>query len=487
MALSTPDAKQLRARNRQWLQAMADAKQSHGRLHWRNALVCHNLALVRQVANRLSQHSGHPLEELVSAGNLGLIRAVEAFDLKRDGSLSSFAVPYIRGAMLHDLRDNQQPLKTPRRLRELHQRAHRLIEQRRQQGQSPHRVEELAGALGCTPCQLEAAEAVQRALQVRSLDALELGEDGTIGCLLDQLASPPNPDNDPEASTAEQWHWLQGQLAALPSQERALLEEHWLGGLGWKQLGLKHRLSPQEAKRRTELVLEQLKALAQQFSDPDQGGQQHRQQGGNRGLQRIHQLIAQPGAAPLQGGADAAFDQGGRQSHQGHQPHDRGVCQKAQGCHQQGHPRAAQQTGRRALEADRPLGAGWHGPQRGDQHGVAAPALADLATKGVGQLGRKTGGKPHQQQGLGGGRKPLGGHGQNSPRRSRPPDVLGTAPTTPALRQSAGLLGGKTELGDQRSKGQVGHHRQPAAQPQTAPQQGSQDAGMHPPGLGEQR
>lgn len=396
MALSTPDAKQLRARNRQWLQAMADAQQNQGRLHWRNAVVCHNLSLVRQVANRLSQHGSHPFEELVSAGNMGLIRAVEAFDLKRDGCLSSFAVPYIRGAMLHDLRDNQQPLKTPRRLRELQQRARRLIEQRRQQGLAPHAIEELAGALGCSTRQLEAADAVQRALQVRSLDALELSEDGSIGCLLDHVPATPCPSDEPDTATDEQWDWLQGQLAALPALERALLEEHWLGGLGWKQLGLKHRLSPQEAKRRTELVLEQLKAMAQQGSHPDKGCQQHRQQGGNRGLQRIHQLIAQPGDAPLQGGTDPAFDQGGRQSHQGHQHHRRTACHQAQGCHQQGHPRAAQQTGRRTLEADRPLGAGWHGPQRGDQHGMAAPALANLAAKGVGQFGRKTGGKPHQ-------------------------------------------------------------------------------------------
>ena len=178
MALSTPDAKQLRARNRQWLMAMAEAKQSQGRLHWRNAVVVHNLALVRQVANRLNYRGAHCFEELVSAGTMGLIRAVEAFDLKRDGSLSSFAVPYIRGAMLHDLRDHQQPLKTPRRLRELHQRAKRLLEQQRQQGLAPRSLEALAAALGCQVHQLEAAEAVQRALQVRSLDAPLVSEEG---------------------------------------------------------------------------------------------------------------------------------------------------------------------------------------------------------------------------------------------------------------------------------------------------------------------
>ena len=102
MAQSTPIKSQLRARNKQWFQALAQAnqsKQAELSLHWRNALVRENLALVRQVANRLSKQTGQPFDELVSAGSLGLIRAVEAFDLKRDCNLSSFAVPYMQGSV----------------------------------------------------------------------------------------------------------------------------------------------------------------------------------------------------------------------------------------------------------------------------------------------------------------------------------------------------------------------------------------------------
>jgi len=272
MALSTPTKSQRRSRNKQWLQALAQAnqsKQAELSLHWRNALVSENLALVRQVANRLSKQTGQPFDELVSAGSLGLIRAVEAFDLQRDCRLSSFAVPYIRGAILHDQRDNGQPLKTPRRLRELHQRARRLEEQRRRQGAAPLGSAELAGALNCRIEQLEEAKRVQRALKVLSLDAPFPGSHQTWGkspCLVDQIADPETSEGlnhaseDPTEGPAQaQRSWLECQLKALPGLDRALLQGHWILERSWKELGFQLRIGPKQAQARAEAALDQLR------------------------------------------------------------------------------------------------------------------------------------------------------------------------------------------------------------------------------------
>ena len=261
MAQSTPIKSQLRSRNKQWFQALAQAnqsKQAELSLHWRNALVSENLALVRQVANRLSKQLGQPFDELVSAGSMGLIRAVEAFDLQRDCGLSSFAVPYIRGAILHDQRDNGQPLKTPRRLRELHQRARRLQEQRRRQGAAPLDTAELAGALNCRIGQLEEAKAVQRALHLLSLDAPLPGSHQTSGdgpCLVDQIAAPETCDSPTQAQRS----WLERQLKALPALDRALLEGHWIHQRSWKELGFQLRMGPKQAQARAEAALDQLR------------------------------------------------------------------------------------------------------------------------------------------------------------------------------------------------------------------------------------
>jgi RNA polymerase sigma-B factor len=259
---------QLHTRNRSWLESMAASPDAATKLWWRNALVEHNLALVRMVAQRQSQRTGQPFDELVSAGCLGLIRAVEAFDLRQTCNLSSYAVPYIRGAMLHDVRDHGQPLHTPRRLRELQQRARRLQEQRRSQGLAPLAAADLALELGCNTAQLEEASAVQRALQVRSLDAPLSGEGEQAGTLLDQLAAgstaatsagddpSEDPSNDPTAGErALEVHWLQAQLGRLGGIEQRLLLGHWIEGLGWCELALELKLSSHQARQRGEALL----------------------------------------------------------------------------------------------------------------------------------------------------------------------------------------------------------------------------------------
>ena len=72
----------------------------------RDALLVRHIGLVhhvaRQMANRLS--TAADLDELVSAGTVGLIQAAEAFDASRGLSFSTFAVPRIRGAILDELR-----------------------------------------------------------------------------------------------------------------------------------------------------------------------------------------------------------------------------------------------------------------------------------------------------------------------------------------------------------------------------------------------
>src|SRR5687768_3556644 len=72
----------------------------------RDAFLTEHLGLVhhvaRQMANRLSTQA--ELDELISAGSVGLLQAVDSFDRKRGLSFSTYAVPRIRGAILDELR-----------------------------------------------------------------------------------------------------------------------------------------------------------------------------------------------------------------------------------------------------------------------------------------------------------------------------------------------------------------------------------------------
>jgi RNA polymerase sigma factor for flagellar operon FliA len=95
-------------------------------------IVQQHIPLVYQVAWQVKRRIGDhvTVEELVSAGTLGLIRAVERFDPNRGRALSTFAIPRIRGAMLDDLRERDWvPRRVRRRMRALLL-ATRKVEQR---------------------------------------------------------------------------------------------------------------------------------------------------------------------------------------------------------------------------------------------------------------------------------------------------------------------------------------------------------------------
>lgn len=95
----------------QWL---AFAK---GDLSARDTLLTENLSLVHHVARQLERKLSDELDhdELVSAGTLGLMAAMNAFDASRGLAFSTFAVPRIRGAILDELRRQDHVPRSVRR------------------------------------------------------------------------------------------------------------------------------------------------------------------------------------------------------------------------------------------------------------------------------------------------------------------------------------------------------------------------------------
>jgi len=250
-------------RNRRLLSAYAGKGEGGRHLAMRNALVAANLPLVRSVAARRCPAIDLPFEDLVQVGSLGLIRAVEAFDPKRAGSLSSFAVPYILGAIRHEVRDRLPMVRIPRQLWDLRQQASTLQERRRRQGQAPLDEPALTAALGCAAAPLQEALRLSGVGRVRSLDA-PLGQgrtDGKCGItLLEQLADPASlgPEADLGADgeggqgvePSPERLWLRQALAQLDPIDRRLLLGRLEVGCTWVELGAELGMPARQAQRR---------------------------------------------------------------------------------------------------------------------------------------------------------------------------------------------------------------------------------------------
>ncbi|WP_013322551.1 RNA polymerase sigma factor SigF [Gloeothece verrucosa] len=227
-------------------------------LKLRNQLVELNAGLVRQVAHRISRQCCEPYEDLEQVGYLGLIRAIERFNPQQGCAFSSFAIPYVRGEILHYLRDRGSVMRIPRRWQDLYTKGKKLRKQLAQTlGRQP-KESEIAQALGVSyqewnECQL----ALQNRLLV-SLDAtINQVHDGVI-TFGDTL---PDPKSQGQQRMQEDRLQLQRAMSQLEDKTKAAIECVFLWDLPRKEAAKQIGISPMTVTRHLQKGLEQLIAL----------------------------------------------------------------------------------------------------------------------------------------------------------------------------------------------------------------------------------
>ncbi len=131
----------------------------------RDALVTENMGLIWSIVRRFSGR-GYELEDLFQIGSIGLMKAIDKFDLSMDVKLSTYAVPMITGEIRRFLRDDGM-IKVSRPLKEL---AARTGAARERLGFSLGReptIEELAREVGAS--REEVAASLEAGAEVESI------------------------------------------------------------------------------------------------------------------------------------------------------------------------------------------------------------------------------------------------------------------------------------------------------------------------------
>lgn len=161
-------------------------KAQHDDQHARSYLVEKNKRLVWSIVNRY-KHRGYESEDLFQMGSIGLIKAIDKFDLSYDVKFSTYAVPMIIGEIQRFLRDDGA-IKVSRSLKELALKAHHAREKIIKEKGEASTFSELAEVLEVSVEHImEAEEAVRRP---QSIYESIYESDEAIVCL-DKLTSEP--------------------------------------------------------------------------------------------------------------------------------------------------------------------------------------------------------------------------------------------------------------------------------------------------------
>ena len=226
-----------------------------GDLQAREKLIEQYMALVRSLARRYS-YRGEQLEDLVQIGAIGLIKAIDRFDLDRGVELTTYATPNIIGEIKRHFRDKGWSVRVPRGLQELNVQLSRLVEsQTVELGRSPT-IPELAKAAGVEEeAVLEALES-GRAYSSLSLSTGGGGGDGDED--LDPMESIGSVEHEFEVS--EDRAVLAPGFRVLDDRERKILQLRFFDGLTQSQIAQQVGISQMHVSRLIRRSLEKIRS-----------------------------------------------------------------------------------------------------------------------------------------------------------------------------------------------------------------------------------
>lgn len=157
-------------------------------LRVRNQILELNIGLVRKEVCHWLNQCQESYDDLLQVGCIGLIRAIERYDISKGFAFSSFAIPYIRGEIQHYLRDKGYSVRIPRRCLELKNQSNRIVRELRNKLNRQPTDQEIARELGVSLQEWHDVKLAHQNREPISLDINTNDEDDrtTLGdCLTD--------------------------------------------------------------------------------------------------------------------------------------------------------------------------------------------------------------------------------------------------------------------------------------------------------------
>ncbi|QFZ72539.1 SigB/SigF/SigG family RNA polymerase sigma factor [Streptomyces fagopyri] len=260
LKVSPKDARTL---SRQFFDRLAVLEEgTHDYQYARNTLIEMNLSLVRYAAARFRSRNQDEMEDIVQVGTIGLIKAIDRFELTREVEFTSFAVPYIVGEIKRFFRDTSWAVHVPRRLQEARIELAKATEELRTRlGRTPT-TRELSELMSLSEEEVIEARKASNGYNSSSLDAALTADNGADG---ESVLADFIGEDDPALELVEDFNSLAPLIAGLDERQRRIIHMRFVEERTQAQIGEELGISQMHVSR---LITRILKRLRSGLLDP---------------------------------------------------------------------------------------------------------------------------------------------------------------------------------------------------------------------------
>lgn len=232
---------------------MDDIKQliyasQHGNEQAKEKLVNDNIALVWSLVHRFN-NSVYEKEELFQIGCVGLVKAINKFDLKYDVAFSTYAVPIILGEIKRHFRDDGA-IKVSRTLKELNQKINKISEEYLMNNHHEISINELSTILNVS--KEDIVLAMDCKYYPTSLNEIIYEKDGSTITIEERI-------EDKETYSLHDKITLYDELSKLTKKEQELIEMRYFKDLNQQQIAKHFNVSQVQISRMEKKIIEKLK------------------------------------------------------------------------------------------------------------------------------------------------------------------------------------------------------------------------------------
>ena len=246
-----------------WLEAYKISTDKYERAKLKALIVSRMLPIIKKIARTIARRSYDPIDDLVQAGSIGLLKAIESYSVKVNDNFKIYAGYLIIGEMKHYLRDKLNTIRVPGHIQELSYRINTFTNSLTYEQLNELTNDDVAEALKVTPRAVDYAMQADRRKSVVSLenifsDADSLSYEEVLSAHDDYKEASENEDDKIV---------LKDVIEKLPDEYRKLVEMYYYDDMNQKDIAEKLGMTQMRISRKMKKAFSMLYKMIADNSD----------------------------------------------------------------------------------------------------------------------------------------------------------------------------------------------------------------------------
>ena len=230
----------------EWLHSYHFAKTQSEKARAKALIVSRMLPIVKRIARTIARRAYDPIEDLVQAGSIGLLKAIDSFSSDISDNFKYYAGSLIIGEMKHYIRDKMNTIKVPRHIQELSFRINSFISTLTADELNDLTNEYVADALNVSAQDVDFAMQADRRKNTLSLDEVYRSDANNLG--YEEVIS--REDYKQKAELEDARLIIELVIVRLPKEYRKIVELYYYDDLSQKEISEKLSINQMQVSRK---------------------------------------------------------------------------------------------------------------------------------------------------------------------------------------------------------------------------------------------